>query len=71
VRTRIEEVVDDKDPLLTGEEVQGRLNVTPRWLRRANENGLFPVVKVGMLNRYPESAIEAYIEANRVPARQS
>jgi excisionase family DNA binding protein len=71
VRTRIEEVVDDKDVLLTGKEVCERLKVTPRWLRRADEKGLLPRTKVGMLNRYYESGVEAYISANHVPARGS
>ncbi|HEX4436683.1 MAG TPA: helix-turn-helix domain-containing protein [Solirubrobacteraceae bacterium] len=64
-------MIDDKETYLTPEEVCERLNVSDRWLRRANEKGILPRVKMGLLNRYPESGIEAYIEANRVPARQS
>jgi excisionase family DNA binding protein len=72
-KTRIveEEVLDDKDRLLTPEEVCERLNVTRRWLRRADEHGTLPRVKVGLLNRYYESDIEAYLSANRVPASQA
>jgi excisionase family DNA binding protein len=58
-----------KEKLLTPEEVCERLNVTPRWLRRADERRILPRVKVGNLNRYPESAIEDYIESNRVQAQ--
>jgi excisionase family DNA binding protein len=73
MKTRIveEEVTDDKDRLLTPEEVCARLNVTRRWLRRADERHTLPRVKVGLLNRYPESGVEAYIEAQRVPALQA
>jgi excisionase family DNA binding protein len=72
-KTRIVEqqvVVDDRDKLLTPEEVCERLNVTRRWLRRADARGDFPMVKVGSLNRYPESAIEEYIESRCVHAGQ-
>jgi excisionase family DNA binding protein len=73
MRTRIveQEVIDDKDPLLTPDEVCERLNVTRRWIRRAIENDYFPVVKIGGFNRFPESGVEAYIEANTQPAKQS
>lgn len=69
-KTRIveEEVVDDKDRLLTPDEVCERLKVSARWLRRANEYRVFPVVKVGQLNRYPESAIEQYIATRQQEA---
>lgn len=68
-KTRIveEEVVDDKR-LLTPEEVCQRLKASPRWLRRADEKGTFSRVKVGRLNRYDESEIDAYIESRRIPA---
>ncbi len=60
-----------KEKLLTPEEVCERLNVTRRWLRRADEKQTLPRVKVGSLNRYPESAIESYIESQSVPALDS
>lgn len=74
MKTRVVEqqvVIDDRDRLLTPEEVCERLNVTRRWLRRADARGDFPVVKMGILNRYPESAIEAYIEAQCRPAARA
>jgi excisionase family DNA binding protein len=73
MKTRVveQEVIDDRDRLLTPEEVCERLNVTRRWLRRADTRGDFPVVKVGILNRYPESSIEAYIEAQCRPAARA
>ena len=58
-----------KEKLLTPEEVCERLNVTRRWLRRADAGRTFPIVKVGSLNRYPESAVEEYIESRRVQAQ--
>ncbi len=60
-----------KEKLLTPEEVCERLNVTRRWLRRADARRTFPLVKVGSLNRYPESAIEDYIESRRIRAEQA
>jgi excisionase family DNA binding protein len=73
MKTRVveQEVIDDRDKLLTPEEVCERLNVTRRWLRRADARRDFPIVKVGKLNRYPESAIEEYIESRRVQAGQA
>ncbi len=69
MKTRVveQEIIDDRDRLLTPEEVCERLNVTRRWLRRADARREFPIVKVGSLNRYPESAIEDYITSRRVP----
>jgi excisionase family DNA binding protein len=63
-----QEVVDDEDKLLSPEEVCERLNVGRRWLRRADAKHVFPIVKIGGLNRYPESAIEGYIRSRLVPA---
>jgi excisionase family DNA binding protein len=73
MRTRVveQEVIDDRDRLLTPAEVCKRLNVTPRWLRRADSRRDFPIVKVGSLNRYPESAIEAYIESRLIQTEQA
>jgi len=68
-KTRIveEEVVDD-GRLLTPDELCERLKVTHRWLRRADENGTFSRVKVGRLNRYYLSEVEAYIKSQHIPA---
>lgn len=66
-KTRTVEVVDD-DRLLTPDELCERLKVTRRWLRRADESGVFSRVKVGRLNRYYESEVEAYIKSQRIPA---
>jgi excisionase family DNA binding protein len=74
MKTRVveREVIDDhRDRLLTPEEVCERLNVTRRWLRRADARRDFPIVKVGSLNRYPESAIEEYISNHRVQIGQA
>jgi excisionase family DNA binding protein len=60
-----------KEKLLTPEEVCERLNVTRRWLRRADAQRTFPIVKVGSLNRYPESSIEDYIDSRRVQPEQA
>lgn len=69
MKTRVveQQIIDDRDELLTPEEVCERLKATRRWLRRADARRDFPIVKVGSLNRYPESAIEAYIESRRQP----
>jgi excisionase family DNA binding protein len=64
-------MTDAKDRLLTPEEVCERLKVTRRWLRRADEKQTIPRVKVGLLNRYPESGVEAYISSQHVPALDS
>jgi predicted DNA-binding transcriptional regulator AlpA len=68
-KTRIveEEVVDERR-LITPAEVCEKLNCKPRWLRRADEAGRFSRVKLGQLNRYYESEIEAYIAEQTVPA---
>lgn len=74
MKTRVVErevIDDDRDRLLTPEEVCERLNVTRRWLRRADARRDFPIVKVGSLNRYPESAIEEYISNHRVQVGQA
>jgi excisionase family DNA binding protein len=57
-----------QDKLLTPDEVCERLKVTRRWLRRADERKTLPRVKVGLLNRYPASGVEAYIESQRITA---
>jgi predicted DNA-binding transcriptional regulator AlpA len=65
MRTRIveEEVVDDRDRLLTPADVCQRLNVSPKWLTQSHAQETFSVVKVGKFNRYLESEVEAYIAA--------
>jgi len=64
--------IDDTDRLLTPDEVCERLNVTKRWIRRAIEDKLFPRIKIGGLNRFPQSGVEAYIkEQQRAAEEQS
>jgi excisionase family DNA binding protein len=69
--TKQQEVTDDKDRLLTPEEVCERLNVNLRWLDRAVSEKRFRVVKVGKLNRFYEGDIEAFIESQTRPAKKS
>jgi len=52
------------DRLLTPQEVAARLGVTDRWIRRALAEGRLEVVKLGRLNRFRESYVEAFIQAN-------
>jgi excisionase family DNA binding protein len=57
------------DPLLTKPQVAEALGVSERWVKRALEEGRFPKVKVGKLVRVRRSDVEAYIEANVIPAQ--
>jgi excisionase family DNA binding protein len=57
------------DPLLTPTQVCDWLGVTPRWLRRALERRQLEVVKLGRLNRFPESTIRQLIADNTRSAR--
>ena len=70
MKTRVveQEIIDDRDKLLTPEDVCERLKVTRRWLRRADANHTLPRVKIGLLNRYPESGVESYIDSQRITA---
>ncbi|RZU52534.1 excisionase family DNA binding protein [Krasilnikovia cinnamomea] len=54
------------DDLLTNEEVAIRLRTTPRFVRRLVAERRIAYVKVGRQVRFEPTAVEAYIEANRV-----
>jgi excisionase family DNA binding protein len=54
------------DELLTTDEVAARLRATPRFVRRLVAERRITYVKVGRLVRFEESAVAAYIDANRV-----
>jgi excisionase family DNA binding protein len=56
--------------LFTIEEAAARLNVSPRWVRRAVFERRFGVVHLGRLVRVPEDELERYVQANRAPARR-
>lgn len=55
-----------RDSLLTSEEVAARLNATPRFVRRLVAERRISFVKVGRLVRFESSAVEEYIERNKV-----
>ncbi|MDQ3531403.1 MAG: helix-turn-helix domain-containing protein [Actinomycetota bacterium] len=57
--------------LLTVPEAAARLNVTERWVRRAIFEKRFAVVRLGRLVRVPAEALDAYVDANAVPAARS
>jgi excisionase family DNA binding protein len=54
--------IEVPDRLLTPDEVCERLSVTPRWLRRAVDEGRIERVKVGALNRFRESYIDEIVQ---------
>lgn len=54
------------DELLTTDEVAARLRATPRFVRRLVAERRITYVKVGRLVRFEETAVVAYIDANRV-----
>jgi excisionase family DNA binding protein len=55
-----------EDELLTGDEVAAVLKATPRFVRRLVAERRIEYVKVGRLVRFPATAVEEYIERNRV-----
>lgn len=57
------------DALLTRPEVAEVLGVTVHWVYRAIAERRFPYVKVGKLVRVRRSDVDAYIEAQSVPAQ--
>ena len=48
-----------------------RLGVTERWMRRAVAERRVPFVKVGRYVRFDERDLLAYIDRQRVPARDA
>ncbi len=58
----------DEDALCMPSEAAEYLHVTERWIRRAIAERRIPYVKVGRLVRFRKSDLDAYIEAQRVPA---
>lgn len=48
-----------------------RLGVTQRWMRRAVAERRVPFVKVGRYVRFAEEDLQAYIDTQRVPARDA
>jgi excisionase family DNA binding protein len=54
------------EELLTGEEVAALLKAKPRFVRRLVAERRIEYVKVGRLVRFRESAVNDYIERNRV-----
>lgn len=65
-----QEAAPTSGPLLNKEELAAALGVTTRWVRRALDEGRLPYIKVGRLVRFRLSDVEAYIEANVIPARE-
>jgi excisionase family DNA binding protein len=59
---------DDAETLLTIREAADRLGVTERWMRAAVDERRIPFVKVGRLIRFQKASLDAYIEAQTVPA---
>jgi excisionase family DNA binding protein len=49
------------EPLLTPEQVAGRLNVQKSWVYRAARNGTIPAVNVGRWVRFRIEDVEAFI----------
>jgi excisionase family DNA binding protein len=56
------------DALMTAEEVAEHLRVSEGTINQWVKAGRIPVVKVGKLNRFRRSDIEAWVESNSKPA---
>ena len=54
--------------LLDIEQTAAYLGVTPRWVRRAVAERRIPHHKIGKLVRFHRDDLDAYLDAQRVPA---
>lgn len=66
MNTTAEQGESMRDELLTADEVAARLRATPRFVRRLVAERRISHVKVGRLVRFEASAVEEYIERNKV-----
>lgn len=61
-------VTTNPDPLLDRYEAAAYLGVSHHWIRQAVLDRRLDVVKVGGVNRFRRSTLDAFIEANTRPA---
>lgn len=59
------------EPLWTAGEVASYLRVTEGTINQWAKLGRIPVVKVGSLNRFRRSEIDAWLAENAKPAREA
>ena len=57
------------EPLMTPEEVQKLLNVTPRQLRYMREKKDIPCIRLRGESRFERAEVMAYIDRQRVGAK--
>jgi excisionase family DNA binding protein len=58
------------ETLFTEQEAADYLGVPLRWMRTARARGYLPIVKFPQYNRYRKADLDAYVEAQSVPARE-
>lgn len=57
------------EPLMTPEEVQKLLNITPRQLRYMREKGDIPFFRLRGESRFARKDVEAYLTSQKVGVR--
>lgn len=57
------------EALIDVDQAADRLGVSVRWIRRAVAQRTIPFIKVGHYVRFEPSALDAYVDTNRVDAQ--